>query len=126
MATHCSRKVLRYKRKIRIRKKISGTSVRPRLVVFRSARHIYAQLINDEEGFTLVAASTLDKDFKSRVSGTEEMTGKTSQAVMVGEIVAERAIDKGIKKVVFDRNGYVYHGRVKAVSDGARKAGLDF
>jgi len=126
MATQSSRKVLRYKRKIRIRKKISGTSARPRLVVFRSSKHIYAQLVDDVLGFTLVAASTLDKDFGSRMSDTDEKTGKTAKAVMVGKIVAERALDKGIKKVVFDRNGYVYHGRVKAVSDGAREIGLEF
>lgn len=111
----------RLKRKIRIRKKISGTAEKPRLCVFKSTKHIYAQLIDDVAGATLASASTIDKDFKG-----QEVENKTDAAVKVGKLVGKRAIDKGIKSVVFDRNGYIYHGRVKAVSDGAREAGLEF
>ncbi|MGE4518327.1 MAG: 50S ribosomal protein L18 [Desulfobacteraceae bacterium] len=113
--------VSRYKRKIRIRKKISGSTECPRLSVFRSARHIYAQIIDDSNGQTLVSASTLDKELKG-----SEFENKTAAAVKIGTLVAERAKAKGIEKVVFDRNGYIYHGRVKALSDGAREAGLNF
>ncbi|MCB9493922.1 MAG: 50S ribosomal protein L18 [Desulfobacteraceae bacterium] len=113
--------VSRYKRKVRIRKKISGTSECPRLSVFRSARHIYAQIVDDSKGQTLVSASTLDKELKG-----SDFENKTAAAVKIGKLVAERAKAKGIEKVVFDRNGYIYHGRVKALSDGAREAGLNF
>jgi large subunit ribosomal protein L18 len=99
-----------------------GTVERPRLSVFRSARHIYAQIIDDTCGCTLVAASSLETD----VAQTAAEKKKVEKAVMVGKLVAERAKSKGIEKVVFDRNGFLYHGRIKAVSDGAREAGLQF
>jgi len=117
-----SRKSLRIKRKTRIRKKLSGTASRPRLTVFRSARHIYAQVVNDIDGHTLVAASTTEKD----VRANSNFENKVAAANHVGKLVAERAIEKGIKSVVFDRNGFLYHRRIKAVSDGAREAGLVF
>ncbi len=109
----------RLKRKIRIRKKLSGTTERPRLCVFRSTKHIYAQIIDDTSGKTLVAASTLEKDFS-------ESGDKKAKATAVGKLLATRAVGSGLKAVVFDRNGYVYHGRVKSLSDGAREAGLEF
>lgn len=112
----------RLKRKKRIRKRISGTPSRPRLSIFRSARHIYAQVIDDTAGQTLVAASSLEKAVKEK----PKFESKVSMANFVGKLLAERAISQGIKTVVFDRNGFLYHGRVKAVSDGAREAGLDF
>jgi large subunit ribosomal protein L18 len=122
MGSSQSRKSLRIKRKTRIRKKLSGTASRPRLTVFRSARHIYAQVVNDIDGSTLVAASTTEKDV--RENNTFE--SKVAAATHIGKLVAERAVEKGIKAVVFDRNGFLYHGRIKAVSEGAREAGLEF
>lgn len=113
--------ISRYKRKKRIRKKLSGTTERPRLTVFRSARHIYAQIIDDAKGATLVSASTLDKEFAEA-----KFENKTDAATNIGKAVAEKAKAKGIESVVFDRNGYIYHGRVKALSEGAREAGLNF
>lgn len=113
----------RQRRQIRVRAKISGTPERPRLNVFRSANHIYAQIIDDAQGFTLVAASTTDKVTKPGV--TSEMT-KMDEAKLVGKTIAERALAKGVDKVVFDRAGYLYHGRVKALADAAREAGLQF
>ena len=95
---------------------------RPRLSVHRSGRHIYAQVIDDDQGLTLVAASTLD----SEIRGQAESVNKTEQAKLVGTLVAERALAQGIKQVVFDRGGYLYHGRVKAVAEGARASGLTF
>ncbi len=116
------RKLARLKRKKRIRKNIVGTPQRPRLCVFRSAKHIYAQVIDDTRGQTLASASSLEKTVKaSPDTGNKKIT-----ANMVGKLVAERALDKGVKQIVFDRNGFLYHGRVKAVSDGARETGLDF
>jgi large subunit ribosomal protein L18 len=112
----------RLKRKKRIRKKINGTPVRPRLCVFRSAKHIYAQVVDDSTGRTLAAAGSLEEKIKAQ----SELKGKISIASLVGQSVGERAIRQGVKKVVFDRNGFLYHGRIKAVSDGARKAGLSF
>ena len=109
----------RLKRHKRVRAKISGTPERPRLNVFRSAKHIYAQIIDDVSGKTLVSASSLEKDFACE--GT-----KTDAAKQVGVNVAERAKAKGIENVVFDRGGYVYHGRVKALAEGAREGGLQF
>ena len=114
------RQQARLKRKKRIRKKIHGTPERPRLSVFRSARHIYAQIVDDTKGHSLVAASSLEKD----VQGKDDLKGKIAVATVVGKIVAERAQAKKISKVVFDRNGFLYHGRVKALSEGAREAGL--
>jgi large subunit ribosomal protein L18 len=113
----------RQRRQIRVRSKISGTPERPRLNVFRSANHIYAQVIDDNQGYTLVHASTTDKETRAKV--TSEMT-KVDEAKLVGKIVAERAKAKGIDKVVFDRAGYLYHGRIKALADAAREAGLQF
>jgi|SRR5690606_27682852 len=102
-----------------IRKRISGSSERPRLSVYRSNKGIYAQIIDDQAGVTLVSASSLAKDFSA--SGT-----KVEQSKVVGKLIAEKALAAGIKKVVFDRNGYLYHGRVKSLAEGAREAGLDF
>ncbi len=107
----------RLRRHRRVRGKISGTAARPRLDVFRSAKHIYAQLIDDEAGVTLAAASTLDKDFNG-------YGGNIDAATAVGKNIAKKALDKGITEVVFDRGGFVYHGRVKAVAEGAREGGL--
>lgn len=112
----------RLKRKRRIRKKISGTPERPRLCIFRSAKHIYAQIIDDTAGSTIASASTVEKPGQD----AQDFESKKAKAQYVGKLVAERAMAKGFKKVVFDRNGYQYHGRVKAVSDGAREAGLEF
>ena len=112
----------RLKRKKRIRKTIIGTQLRPRLCVFRSARHIYAQVIDDTQGQTLAAASSLEK----AVQVSPDIKNKKSAANLVGKLVAERALEKGVKQIVFDRNGFLYHGRVKAVSDGARETGLEF
>jgi large subunit ribosomal protein L18 len=117
-----SKKEARLKRKKRIRKKIFGTTDRPRLTIFRSARHIYAQVIDDSNGRTLAAASSVEKTV---IAGAD--TGKKSVvANQIGKLVAERALSKGVKCVVFDRNGFLYHGRVKAVSEGAREGGLEF
>ena len=112
----------RLKRKKRIRKKIYGTPQRPRLSVFRSAKHIYAQIVDDTAGHTLAAASTMDK---SAQSGSK-FENKVEAAKFVGKLVGERAVEKGIKEVVFDRNGFLYHGRIKSLSEGAREAGLVF
>jgi len=103
----------------RIRRKLSGTTERPRLAVFRSVAHIYAQVIDDVKGETLVSASTVDKSAKTN-------GGNVAAAKTIGKLLAERAKDKGIKSVVFDRGGYPYHGRVKALADAAREAGLEF
>ncbi|MBI5063113.1 MAG: 50S ribosomal protein L18 [Desulfatitalea sp.] len=116
------KEIARAKRKVRIRKRISGTPERPRLTVFRSARHVYAQIVDDRAGSTLVTASSLEGAFKEQ----PKFANKVAAATFIGKLVAQRALEKGIKKVVFDRNGFLYHGRVKAVSDGAREAGLDF
>ncbi len=114
--------IARKKRHTRVRKHLSGTQQRPRLNVFRSLNHIYAQIINDETGTTLVSASTMDKE----VSATLNYGGNINAAQVVGKLVAERAVAKGISKVVFDRGGYLYHGRVAALAAAAREAGLDF
>ncbi len=116
------RKLARLKRKKRIRKKISGTADTPRLCVTRSLRHIHAQIIDDTVGQTLVTASTCEKDMKSACIDKKKMEVATT----VGKIIAERAIEKGITGIVFDRNGFLYHGRIKAVSEGAREGGLKF
>ena len=122
MGTMNIRQAARLKRKKRIRKKIHGTTQRPRLSVFRSARHTYAQLIDDSTGKTLVAASTVDKEAKD----APKFENKVAAANFVGKLIGERALGKGIDKVIFDRNGYMYHGRVKSLSEAARKAGLVF
>ncbi len=110
------------RRKKRVRKKIRGTSERPRLCVYRSLKHIYAQIIDDEKGITLAASSTLDRELRDKIKGMK----KVDQAREVGKLVAARALEKGIKKIVFDRNGFLYHGRVKALAEGAREGGLEF
>jgi len=117
-----SRSAARIRRHVRVRKNIAGTPDRPRLCVFRALTHIYAQIIDDEAGHTLVSASTIDHALRGQMAGKT----KTDQAKLVGQIVAERAKSKGIDKVVFDRGGYKYIGRVKALADGAREAGLEF
>jgi len=117
-----SRAELRRIRHKRIRKHITGTAERPRLCVFRSSRHIYAQIIDDENGHTLVCASTLEKELRDQIKGLR----KTEQAAAIGKLIAQRALEKGMKSVVFDRGGYKYHGRVKALADASREAGLEF
>lgn len=117
-----SRAALREKRHKRVRSRSFGTAARPRLNVFRSLTHIYAQVIDDEQGKTLVAASSLDKELHEQLVGKT----KTEQAKMVGALVARRALAQGIKQVVFDRGGYPYHGRVRALAEASREGGLDF
>lgn len=117
-----SRSEQRAKRHLRVRKKVYGTAERPRLNVYRSEKHMYAQLINDDLGATVVAASTVDNELKAQVkAGSNKEAAKA-----VGELIAKRAIEKGIKDVVFDRGGYIYHGRVKELAEAAREAGLNF
>ena len=108
-------------RRYRIRKRVRGTTARPRLSVFRSARYIYAQIIDDDNGATLAFASSREKDLPAA-----EAKGKVGVSTSVGKLIAQRAKEKGIAKVAFDRGGYLYHGRVKALADGARAAGLEF
>ena len=112
----------RHRRHRRVRTKVKGTSARPRLCVIRSLNHIYAQVIDDSQGHTLASASTLDPDVKSEVAGK----AKSARAELVGSLVSKRALSKGIEQVVFDRGGYKYHGRVKALAEAARQAGLKF
>ena len=119
MVSKINKKAMRLKRHVRVRGKISGTAERPRLNVFRSNANIYAQIIDDVNGVTLVSANTLEKGF-------EGATGNAEAAKKVGVTLAERAKAKGIEEVVFDRGGYVYHGRVAALADGAREGGLKF
>jgi large subunit ribosomal protein L18 len=106
----------------RVRQKVTGTISRPRLCVFRSLNHIHAQLVDDSKGQTLVSMSTLDSQVRSKTDGM----GKSKKAELVGTLLAEKALNEGIKQVVFDRGGYKYHGRVKALAEAARKAGLEF
>jgi large subunit ribosomal protein L18 len=113
----------RKRRHVRVRAKVSGTAQRPRLNVFRSSAHIYAQVIDDSRGHTLVAASDLESDLKERAG---DGATKVERAKLVGQLVAERAKQAGINAVVFDRGGFLYHGRVRAVAEGAREAGLEF
>lgn len=115
-------RIARKRRHTRVRARISGTAERPRLNVFRSLEHIYAQVIDDTAGHTLAAASTIDRDLREKIEGKT----KSEAAKLVGALVAERAQKVGIKKVVFDRGGYRYHGRVKALAEAAREAGLEF
>jgi large subunit ribosomal protein L18 len=114
--------VARQRRHLRVRKDLAGTSERPRLNVFRSLVHIYAQVIDDSKGVTLTTASTIDADVVTQAKGQP----KIEQAKLVGKLVAERALEAGIKEVVFDRGGYKYHGRVKALAEASREAGLKF
>ncbi len=115
-------KEARIRRHSRIRKKVFGFAERPRLTVYRSLNHVYAQIIDDTGQNTLVSASSLDKGLGDKKSHK----GNVKTAKLVGEVIAKKALDKGIKKVVFDRSGYLYHGRVKALAEAARKAGLEF
>ena len=112
----------RKERHKRVRKKVKGTEERPRLAVFKSSSHIYAQLIDDQKAFTITSASTLDTSFKQKMSST----GNVPAAKLVGQILAERAREKGIEKVIFDRGGFIYHGRIKALAESCREAGLKF
>ena len=112
----------RIKKHLKVRKKISGTQEKPRLCVFRSTKHIYAQIIDDTKGHTLVAASSVEPAFKSKYSNG----GNVDTAKEVGKMIGEKALAKGIKNVVFDRGGYLYHGRVAALAEGARESGLEF
>ena len=117
-----SRSKIRVKKHKRIRNRLSGTPERPRLAVFRSNNHMYAQIIDDKAGNTLVAASTLEKDVQSEL----EKTNNVDAAAYVGTVIAKRALEKGITTVVFDRGGYIYHGKVAALAEAAREAGLEF
>ncbi len=117
-----SRQKIRVKKHMRIRNRFSGTAERPRLAVFRSNNHMYAQIIDDTVGNTLVAASTLEKDVKSEL----EKTNNVEAAAYLGTVIAKRAMEKGIKEVVFDRGGFLYHGKIAALADAAREAGLEF
>lgn len=122
MLKKIDRNLKRIERHYKIRNKVAGTPDRPRLNIFKSSKHIYAQVIDDATGITLVSASTADKELREKVA---ELT-KTDAAKLVGQTVGQRAKDKGINTVVFDRGGYLYHGRVKVVADGARESGLEF
>ena len=119
MVSNVKKKAMRLKRHVRVRGKVTGTPERPRLNVFRSNANIYAQIIDDVNGVTLVSANTLEKEFEGAI-------GNCEAAKKVGTVLAERAKAKGIEEVVFDRGGYVYHGRVAALAEGAREAGLKF
>ena len=122
MVSKVSRKEVREKKHMRIRNRFSGTTERPRLAVFRSNNHMYAQIIDDTVGNTLVAASTLEKDVKAQLKKTNDVEA----AAYLGTVIAKRAMDKGIKTVVFDRGGYIYQGKVAALAEAAREAGLEF
>lgn len=122
MKPEVNREKARARRHTHIRQRVAGTPERPRLNVFRSLSHIYVQVIDDSAGVTLASASTVDRDVRDQIAGLK----KSEQARVVGKIVAERALSNGIVKVVFDRGGYKYHGRVKALAEAAREAGLDF
>ena len=120
MVSKQSRSEIRVKKHVRLRNRFSGTAERPRLAVFRSNNHMYAQIIDDTVGKTLVAASTAEKEAEL------EKTNDVAAAAHVGTVIAKRALEKGIKEVVFDRGGFIYHGKVQALADAAREAGLEF
>ena len=122
MVSKKSRAEMREKKHMRIRNRFSGTAERPRLAVFRSNNHMYAQIIDDSVGHTLVSASTLEKEIKAEL----EKTNNVDAAAYLGTVIAKRAIEKGIKEVVFDRGGFIYQGKVAALADAAREAGLEF
>ena len=122
MVNKKSRKEVRAKKHMRIRNRFSGTAERPRLAVFRSNNHMYAQIIDDTVGNTLVSASTLEKDIKAELTKTNNVDA----AAYLGTVIGKRAVEKGITKVVFDRGGYIYQGKVAALADAAREAGLEF
>jgi len=114
--------ISRKRRHVRVRKKVRGLTERPRISVFKSSKHIYAQIIDDEKGLTLVSSSTLDKEIRDDF----KHGGNKDAAKKVGELLAKRALEKGVHRVVFDRSGYIYHGRLKALADSAREVGLEF
>ncbi len=122
MVSKKSRQEVRVKKHLKTRNRFSGTAERPRLSVFRSNNHMYAQIIDDEAATTLVAASTVEKDVKSELKKTNDVEA----AAYVGTVIAKRALEKGIKEVVFDRGGFIYQGKVKALAEAAREAGLEF
>ena len=122
MVSKKSKAALREKKHMRLRNRLSGTAERPRLAVFRSNNHMYAQIIDDTVGNTLVAASTLEKDVKAEL----EKTNNVDAAAYLGTVIAKKAIEKGIKEVVFDRGGFIYQGKIKALAEAAREAGLEF
>ena len=122
MITKGDKNKARLKRHLRVRKKINGTAARPRLSVFRSSKHVYAQLIDDVSGVTIAAASSQDKELAGAISNG----GNIEAATKVGELIAKRAQAKGVSQVVFDRGGYLYHGRIQALATAAREAGLEF
>ena len=122
MVSKQSRSEIRVKKHVRLRNRFSGTAERPRLAVFRSNNHMYAQIIDDTVGTTLVSASTVQKDVKAEL----EKTNNVDAAAYLGKVIAEKALEKGIKEVVFDRGGFIYHGKVQALADAAREAGLEF
>jgi len=122
MVSKESRQLVRSKKHMKIRNRFSGTAERPRLAVFRSNNHMYAQIIDDTVGNTLVSASTLEKEIKAEL----EKTNNVDAAAYLGTVIAKRAIEKGIKEVVFDRGGFIYQGKVAALADAAREAGLEF
>ena len=122
MVNKKSRKDVRAKKHLRIRNRFSGTAERPRLAVFRSNNHMYAQIIDDTVGNTLVSASTLEKEVRAELA----QTNNVDAAAYLGTVIGKRAVEKGIKQVVFDRGGYIYHGKVAALADAAREAGLEF
>ena len=121
MAKTAIKTIIRRKRQVRVRKKVRGTTERPRLNVFKSAKHVYAQIIDDTKGITVVAVSTV-----SEVAQDLTNTGNIAAATLVGKEIAKLALAKGVSSVVFDRNGFLYHGRIKALADSAREAGLNF
>ena len=122
MVSKKSRSVVRVNKHRKLRNRLSGTAECPRLAVFRSNNHMYAQIIDDTVGHTLVSASTLQKEVKAELNKTNDVEA----AAYLGKVIAERAIEKGIKDVVFDRGGFIYHGKIKALADAAREAGLNF
>ena len=122
MVSKESRQLVRAKKHMKIRNRFSGTAERPRLAVFRSNNHMYAQIIDDTVGNTLVSASTLEKEIKAEL----EKTNNVDAAAYLGTVIAKRAIEKGIKEVVFDRGGFIYQGKIQALADAAREAGLEF
>ena len=122
MVTKENRKLIREKKHLKVRNRFSGTPLRPRLSVYRSNSHIYAQIIDDTVGKTLCSASTVEKEARAALKATDD----TAAAEYVGDLIAKRALEKGITKVVFDRGGFIYQGKVAALADAARKAGLEF
>ncbi|MBO5199497.1 MAG: 50S ribosomal protein L18 [Lachnospiraceae bacterium] len=122
MVSKESRSEIRVKKHRRMRNRFSGTSVRPRLAVFRSNNHMYAQIIDDTVGNTLVSASTVQKEVKAELENTNDVAA----AAYLGTVIAKKALEKGITEVVFDRGGFIYHGKIKALADAAREAGLNF